>query len=373
MKFTVSTKPLSNALDLGVVNANISKFYKRSCVAQLTATKDTLRINLQASFICSELILKGSGSDDSTATALVDCAMLKSLVGTFEANLTTIEFIEGGVVLHSGSSKFNLASLEVGEDVELDRPEGVESATAPTVKVDNSGWKFIKDYQLYAAATTFVHPVYTRVWVGASGDVIVGDFDNSLFTFSKKGALGETCLISDTIVNLFTSLPEGAEITKLEKGYRVDVKTDGFEFAASFTPQHESDEGVGSYRSDIILETNVKDPNNLIKVNAPTISKFLSQADLLSSGSQSRLIVALKGDELQIKDENVDCKVKVEGACQDFQANFSFTYFRTLFSNLNEDVVEISPIISQTESGQDVVEAITVSTPDLSVVLGSEE
>jgi hypothetical protein len=60
VKFTVSTKPLSNALDLGVINANISKYYQTSCLAQITCNKHDLRINLEASFIRTELHPKGS-------------------------------------------------------------------------------------------------------------------------------------------------------------------------------------------------------------------------------------------------------------------------------------------------------------------------
>ena len=84
---------------------------------------------------------------------------------------------------------------------ELARPALVPEG-AIKVKIDNSDWKFVKDYQMYAIGMSFVHPVYTQVWIGSEGDVIVGDFDNSIFTFSKKNKLGKTCLLSNTIFYL---------------------------------------------------------------------------------------------------------------------------------------------------------------------------
>ena len=111
MKFTVSTKPLQNAIDLGIIKENISKFNQKSCLAQVTASRENLRINIEAPSIYTEIVLRGSGDSDEEETIFVDCALLRQLVDSFDKDVTTIEFVDGGIVLHSGSSKFTLAKL----------------------------------------------------------------------------------------------------------------------------------------------------------------------------------------------------------------------------------------------------------------------
>ena len=123
MNFTLSTKPFADALDLGVIPANISKYYRLSCLAQLTASKRELRINLEASNVVTEILLKGSGDSDETVTGFVDALILKQLVGTLESNTVTLEYTSGAIVLHSGSSKFNLPFLAESGDGELRSPQ----------------------------------------------------------------------------------------------------------------------------------------------------------------------------------------------------------------------------------------------------------
>ena len=368
MKFTLSTKPFANALDLGVVPKNVSKYYVKSCIAQLTATRDSLRINLEAASISTEIILRGSGDTDETVTRFVDCLVLKNLVGTLESSTVTIEYTDGGIILHSGTSKFSLVKTTEEGEMELARPELADNAS-PSIKIDASDWKFISDLQMDAIAMSFVHPVYTYVWVGQSGDVIVGDFDNSLFTFSKKNKLGQTCLLNDTIVNLFNSLPEGATLTQLNEGYRIDVKTDGFEYAAQFKPKHEEDEGVGSYNSQMILSMlEVDDSTSSIKVPVAAISKFLSPADLLSSRTDDSVELSLSGNELKLKDENIDCKITVEGNAGEFSALFETALLKSVLGNVDQDFVSMVPMIQE-----GVTVGIIVKTDNMSVVLGSRE
>ena len=368
MKFTLSTKPLVDALNIGVINGNISKFYLKSCLAQLTATKKALTINLEASAVVSEIILKGQGDSDETATVFVDCLLLKQLVSTFESSTVTIEYIEGGIILHSGSSKFTLSKMIEGTQLSLRTPE-LAPKNSVSIPVDKSKWKFIEDYQMYAIAMSFVTPIYTRVWMGSDGQVIVCDFNEQLFTTSSKGSLGQTCLVSDTIVNLFNNLPDDAKITQIGKSYRIDVKTDGFEYAAQFDPQYEGDEGVGNYKSDVILDTMHADETNCFSVPVLAVAKSLSQSDLLSRSSDDTIVMSLEGDEFRLKDENIDCKVKVEGNCAPFKVEFTTRLLKSVMSNLDEDVVKISPVID--ESG--VAAGIVLWTSDLKVMLGGRD
>lgn len=365
MKFTLSTKPLADALDLGVIQANISKYYRVSCLAQLTATKHDLRINLEASSVVTELFLKGTGDEDGPATAFVDCLVLKQLVGTFEANTTTIEWTEGGIILHSGSSKFTLPFLAESEDGELKRPQ-LAPEGAPKVPVDLNDWKFIKDYQMYAVALSFVHPIYTNAWIGQDGDVIVGDFDNSMFTFSKKSKLGRTCLLPDTIINLFNSLPEGANITLMDKSYRVDVKTDTFEYAAEFSPKYEDEDNNGNYSAGAIMETVSKNEENAIKIAVAPIAKLLSQADLLSSSGDTAINFKVIGNEVQIYDDNVDCKIKFEGSCPEFNIPLNSSQFKSIIGHVDNETIKISPAWMEDE-----VAGLTIWTDNLTVMVGA--
>lgn len=371
MKFTVTTKPLADALNLGVIDGNISKYFQRSCLAQITTTKHDLKINLEAASITTEIILKGSGDVDETKTDFVDCKVLKQLVNTFDASVTTINFIEGGVELQSGSSKFVLPRLidaDVAENAQLDVPS-LPPEGAPRVKIDQSNWKFIKEHQMYAIAMSFVKPVYTKVWVGEGGDVIVSDFDNSLFTHSKKSNLGRTCLLADTIINLFNSLPEGADITQLEDSYRIDLKTDAFEYAAEFKPKHEEDPDMGSYEADSIIGLMKKDDSHKIQVNTAEFMKYLGQASLLARATDTDITLSLSDGFLSLKDNNVDCKSKVETSCPDFTAGFKTDAFKSVLSNVDEETISMAPMFD--ESG--VVTGLVIWTSDLSVVLGSTE
>ena len=365
MQFTLSTRPFADALNLGVIPSNVSKYYSKSCLAQLTADRHQLRINLEASSISTEILLKGSGDQDEPVTTFVDCLVLTQLVGTFETSTVTIEYVEGGIVLHAGKSKFNLANMIADNAGELRRPESAPEGAAK-IKLDNSDWKFVKDYQMYAIGMSFVHPVYTQVWIGDQGDIIVGDFDNSIFTFSKKNKLGKTCLLSNTIINLFNTLPEGAEITQLDRSYRVEVKTDAFEYASEFTPKYESDEGVGSYSSEIILPMAAKNEENNIEIPVAPVNKFLSQASLLSSGSEDRITLAYENGEIQIKDDNVDCRLEVQGTCKNCAGEFKTALFKSVFGNVDSETIHLSPVVEG-----DILVSIVIWTDNLSVVLAT--
>ena len=365
MNFTLSTKPFADALDLGVIPANISKYYRLSCLAQLTATKHELRINLEANGVVTEVLLKGQGTEDGPVTGFVDCLILKQLVGTFEANTTTLEYTEGGIVLHSGSSKFNLPYLADSADGELRRPQ-LAPEGANKIPVNLKDWEFIKNYQMYAIALSFVHPIYTNVWIGESGDVIVGDFDNSLFTFSKKNKLGRTCLLSDTIINLFNSLPEGANVTLMDKSYRVDVKTDGFEYASEFTPKYEDDGAVGSYSADAIMESIIKDEANTFKLPVAPIAKFLSQSELLASSKDNRIEFGVSGQEVRLHDESVDCKIKIEGNCSEFNIPLNASLFKPIIGHVDAETVSVCPVMLDGTVG-----GLSLWTDNLTVMIGA--
>lgn len=369
MKFTVSTKPLDDALSLGVIKSNVSKFYQKSTLAQVTADRKSLRINLEAAAVTSELVLKGVGDADEPKTVFVDCLLLKDLVSTLDANTTEIEYAEGGIVLHSGKSKFTLPQVLEEADIELKKPSTVP-AEAEVIDLNKADWKFVDDHQMFAIAMSFIHPVYTNVWVGNNGDVLVGDFDNSIFTRSNRSKLGSTCLLPDTIINLFNSLPEGSKIMKLDKSYLIKVTTDSFEYSAEFIPKNEADEGVGSYNSEIILGMLQTDDAKSISVNVEKINKALSQATLLNKDNEAKMTFNLSGNTLILSDENIDCTIDLDKpAPEDYTQKFKTVFLKSILANMDEETIKIMPM----KQDEDTLVGIVVWTKNMAVVLASVE
>lgn len=372
MNFTVSTKPLQDALALGVIKSNVSKFYQKSTIAEITADRKSLKINLEAPSVISELVLKGTGDFDGPITVFVDCLTLKDLISTLDANSTTIEYTTGGIIIHSGKSKFTLPQVIEEADIELKKPSMVP-AEAQVIELSKADWKFVDDHQMFAIAMSYIHPVYTNVWVGASGDVLVGDFDNGIFTRSSKNKLGSTCLLSDTIINLFNSLPEGSHITRIGDSYLIKVTTDSFEYSAEFVPKNESDEGVGSYNSEIILGMFNTEDEKAIKVNTDKISKVLSQATLLSRNNENTIQISVNGRELVLKDDNVDCHIELDAdAPENYSQKFKTVLLKDMITNMDEETIRIVPM-KQSNDGQDTIVGIVSWTKNMAVVIAGVE
>jgi hypothetical protein len=345
MKFTLSTKPLVDALDLTIINANISNQFARSTMVELTATSNTLQINVEASSICAQAILKGTGDEMGPKVAFVSSALFKQLIGTLEASQVTLEYVEGGIIVHAGSHQFTFSNIVDATDMHLKTPV-TEGLVNPQV-VDKGDWKFINDYQDFAISESFIHPVYTRVWVGANSNVLTGDFDVSLFTKSEKNKLGITCLLKETIVNLFNQVPDGTQIYQAGTDLVLVSKTDSVEFTAQITPQYESDESVGSYNSDIILSLMTPDVNGGVKVNTAPILKLLSQADLLRDSVDDTVNVTVTPGSIHIVNRKVDGTIPVDEDQKEpvtYTLKFRLAHLKSILSNLPEDKVTLTPV-----------------------------
>lgn len=368
MNFTTNTKPFAEALNLGIINANVANYHKKSNIVQLTADAHTLRINVEASQICSQMLLKGAGDTEQSATIFVSSLLLKQLVATLESATVILEFAENGLVIHSGKSKYTLPKMVDASDIELTPPKLLDSA-AVMILLDKSDWKFIKDRQLFAIAMSFVHPVYTKVWIGAEGDVIVGDYDNSVFTHSTKNKLGSTCLLSDTIVNLFTCLPDGAKICKSGKDYIITYECDSFSYVTQFTPFYEDDEGVGSYNSEIFL-TMMTPPASGLGVSPAALSRILGQAELLGGSSDDTITLAVKENTIHISDKNIDCDLPIISgvATDEFTITFKTESLKKVISNYTDEKLEISAFVQD-----DTVGGLLIWTNELVTIIGGAE
>ena len=368
MKFTTSTKPFQNAIDLGIIKENISKFNQKSCLAQVTATRENLRINIEAPSIYTEMVLKGSGDSDTETSVYVDCSSLRQLVDSFDKDVTTLDFVEGGIVLHSGSSKFTLPKLIESNNLSLTRPaDAAENATS--IELKSGDWKFVKDHQMFAISIWMIHPVYTKVWIGEGGKVIVGDIDNVIFTLSEKSNLGSTCLLNPTIINLFTNLPEGSKIQKIDNSYLLTVDTDGYLLKSQFVPEYEADEGVGSYNSDAILET-LNKTEAYIEVDVAPIIKFLNQADIIATAQDTSTFFKIEGNKLTLTRGASDLKLDVTktGELADYSGDFKSTFFKSIFSSVDSDKIKIGPVYNEEE-----LSGCVFWTDSLAVVLAFQE
>ena len=364
MKFTTNAKPLAEALNLGIIDSNVSNYYKRSCITQLTANADTLTINVESSRIRTEIRIKGSGEGEP-AKAFVDSLLFKKLINTLESTVT-FEFEENGIRIQSGKSKFSIGN-SFGDavdsmDFSLSAPDPISSDVEFT-DVDKYAWKFIKDNQMYAISTSFTFPVYTKVWVGEHGDVLVGDFEDNRFTHSKKSNLGATCLLSDTIINLFNSIPETSKIARVGNDYVIRFSKDSYEYVTQFTPQYESEEDVGSYKSDIFLNK-MKHPDSFNRIIPVSVTKLLNQAKLLAPSGINVIKMTVKDNMMSLDDNNVHGQIEIEGDPSiEYSLLFKLDELRQVINNYGDQKISIAPIM-----GDGFVIGICVWSDDMTTI-----
>lgn len=346
MKFTVSTKPLKNVTDLGIIKANISKYYYRSSIVQITASRDTLKLNIEASGIKTRMTLKGSGDSDKPVTIMVECAKFKTLLNSIETDVVTLEFIEGGMYVHAGSSKFAISQMVDSADVQLSEPiDQYQAASTMTIKPED--WQFIKDHQMYAISGSENHPVYKHVWISENKDVIVGDYDLGIFTYSKRGDFGSTCLLSSSLINLLTSIPEGSTISKVDRNYVLTISTDSYSMITEFTPKYEDDEAVGSYNSEIILGM-LNHPEKYIKLEVSPIIKFINQSAILSQTDADKILdFTIKDETLTLTNRTSSYSMPVS-ATDPYTVKFATEFIKSVLSNFDSDEICIAPMTRDT-------------------------
>ena len=358
MKFTVSSKALKNVTSLGIIKANISQFYYRSNVAQITATQDALKINIEASGIMTEMTLKGSGDEDTTKSVMIECAKFKNLIDSIDNDIITLEFIEGGIYVHAGRSKFAIPQLMDTNDAQLNAPnQGLTRDSVITIKPED--WQFVKDHQMYAISKSEKRPVYKNVWVGENKELIVGDMDISLFTYSNYGEFDTTCLLPPSLINLFISIPEGARIARCGRTYLLEIETDSYSMVTEFTPKYEDDETVGSYNAKIILSKLVH-PENFVTVDISSIIKFINQASIVNQADVGKITEFIIADnQLTLNNRTNSCSMEVTSS-ENYQVNFATEFLKRVLSGFDADQVNIAPMYGNmvTPDGQQIQRVI---------------
>lgn len=361
MRFETNTKPIVAGLDLGIITSNITKFYQKSCIVELTIEENALRINTEVSAVKSEMVFKGSVSGEGANHVFVDSLLFKNLMKTITSDTVEFEVSEDGLTVYSGKSKFNLAQVVSGEDLELSRPRQ-DYEILSSFDVDKAGWEFIKDQQMYAIAMSFIHPVYTHAWLSDAGDVIVGDFDNSIFTHSRAASLTSTCLLTDTIINLLSIVPEDSKIIQLGRNYEIKVQTDPYTYLCEFTPRYEDEEGIGDYSSGLILQ--LFNHGEGVVLDSRVVGKYISQAELFTTTNEDTINLEICKDHFSLVNQHVNCKIPVTSPFQEFSVTFKISLLKDAISHMDNEKVSICPLIQG-----DQVSGIVLWTDNIETVL----
>lgn len=311
MKFTLSTKPLAKALDLAVP-ANVSPNYKIGTLAQLTVEGKELRINFQSKGILSEVRFKGAPeTPDMKETVFVDNNVLKQLVSSFDTNTVQIDYVEGGIQLTAGKSNFLLPKLSYAEEITISRPDE-SKYTADVAKLNTDAWKYVKNNQAHLLAVSFEFPVYTMIHVSDKGDVLSGDFQDSMFSHSSKSDLGQTCLISSEITDLLASIPENATFKRNESNYLIQVNGEGYQYVSEVSPKHEFDSDMGDYNAEILLNE-LEHPDHFVSISPDALRKVLNQSALLESVKDDTMDITFDKSSINIKNASINCDIPSEG------------------------------------------------------------
>ena len=369
MKFTVSTKPLKDSINLAVIKKNVVDSYRKSGLALITADNHELKINLESDKIYTQVVLQGSGDETEERKVYVDCIRFRDIVSTFTASVTTIEFIDNGVRLHSGSSKITLPKIIDVDNMELEVPATPTDGSA-TIDLNKANWKFVENHQMYAKPTsienTVAAPVYINIWCGADKDIIVGDMINNLFTHSKKSDFTEECLISDLIVNLFNAVPDGAKIYKTDKGYAITVSTDGYSYLSEFMLVSENGTSPEDYNAQVFLNMFNTENKDSIGVDTTEIMTFLNQFAIVDGDSTSKPKISIRvdGDNMTLISPSIEQSVNIDNPKNlNFELAFDPKYIRSIITNLDNDKVRLYPL----ENGGKLA-GLIASTDEMQVI-----
>lgn len=349
MKFTVNVQPLKDALSYTVVRENISKFFEKSTVVELTVENECLKVNTQATSLVSEAVVRGCCDCQDIGRAIVDSTLFKSLVSSIDSVEVTLEFKETCVSVLSGKSTFDVPKLLSEEDdASLDKPVSCSAEDNSILNVDV--WKSVQSNQLYAVASSMIRKAYTYVWMSSDKGVLTGDLDMSFFTHYPESDLPGTFLVKPTIVNMLASMPDGCEVVHVEDlTYQVRFDLDSFSFCAEFSLQHEGSEDIGEYDSEIILDMVEAKSDSNVKLLKSSLSSAVKKAQLFSSASKPYCTVTCSRKGMYVVTDNVDCMVCSDECEKEYSSKFMVSDLDMVVSHMPSDEVEVSPIVKQGE------------------------
>lgn len=364
MKFTSNTKPLQDVLDLVVVQGNISKFYAKSTILQLSAdSKGQLKLNTEADCVISQATLKGNVDKIEDKVLFVDAVLFKQLISTLDSATVSLDFGEDLITVYAGKSKFTVPNLLSAADMALQTPS---EPGGEQCELKQELWKAVKNKQMYALSDNFVKLVYTFVYNGTK-EIIVGDYTNSLFTRTMKVGLPSQCLLPATIVSVILGVDDKAKIYHIDRSFVLVSNTDAYEFVAELKPKYETAPEIGSYNADAIDELFTAAGADGLTVPAARIKNLLSQTSLLSEGDSPTIKITASGSNLKLMSDNVDGDVegKPIGNPVSFEIEFKLKSIINIISNLTGETIGIYPSMDEDGSAS----ACIFKDEDVSVIL----
>ena len=351
MEFTVNTKPLKSAMAMLLVSGNVTNANPRSSIVELTASKDTLKLNTQSTGIKSEVRLIGNGTDDSTEKFIANIGLFKSLINSLNATQTTLCFEENCLQIKSGKTTLSVKKDDNISGMSLMTPtipdiDAIEAADA----VDVADWKFVKEHQAYALSRiTKPSAVYTYFFFTEDGEVIAGDYVHSLFSKSECGQLDKNCLVSPFIINLMATMPAEAKFVCKDDNYVVVVKNDSFDYYAQVEVVADA-ETIEAYPHEAILSLLGDTETKGINFEIEELKAVLNQASLLSSTLEPEISIDLSKNVIHIKDTNVESSIIGEGEVSDpCTLAFDLVVLKSIVDKCSDNKITIFPSISDDE------------------------
>lgn len=356
MTFTCKTKALVDALNLGIINANINTYDAKSNLIMLRADKTKLSLNLESSVndVKTELTINGSGDSDTSSNVFLNNVIFKQLMSTINTDTISLIFEDHGVKIVSGKSEFDLpsdATFVSADALEFNKPNAPkETATELDLHIDD--WKYVKEHQVFALANqgdgrinSSAYPMYRYLWVSDSGDVLSGDITTEIFTYTTKGHLANTCLLSGVMLNLLISMPETTKFYNDGNDYYLVYKTEDFEYLTQWVPRFESDTGLGSYNSEVFLNM-LEHTSSSIQIDSAALGNLLRQAELLSKQTDTNISFSVSGSTLTVKNSRVKNDFTCVGSSDvDYTISLEIAKFKKIIDTFGGDIIDISPVV----------------------------
>lgn len=382
MKITVSTEALKSGLSTLILDSSISKFNPKSCITRLTMSSGSLQLDTEYSEIKSRLKMDCTADTDDLKVIYVESSVFKRLIGSLNTGDVSLEITdkdETTLVVYAGKSKFFVPQIAEYQDVRFGIESGdiedLETLFDKSAKFDFSAWKFVSNYQLYAIADSITSlKAYTNVYVGEDNSIIVGDYNNNLFTYSNKNTVFDSCMLPGSVVRLLIAYPEDSSVAHGDNGLWYIMchnESGNYSLISEFKTKPETD--TENYQSDKILPLMVHDDKSAVTIpNLAAIRDVLAQGSVLVSNKNDYVInLSVDKGKLHIYGNNMEYTENVDNADVSFNAAFRLQHFIDTISHLDSNEVTIMPKYRKDRNGNDVVIAILLWTENLTVVLGS--
>jgi hypothetical protein len=382
MDVTLSTEALKSGLSTLILDSSISKFNPKSCITRITMSSGILQLDTEYADIKSRLKINCISDVDDLKVIYVESSVFKKLINSLNTGDVVLEISDKDsttLVVRAGKSKFYVPQIAEYQDVKF----GIDSADIEdmaklfdnSTKFDFSAWKFISNYQLYALADSVTAlKAYTNVYVGEDNAIIVGDYNNNLFTYSNKNTVFDSCMIPGSVVKLLISYPEDSSVARGDNGLwyiMCQSEKDNYSLVSEFKTLEESD--TLNYQSDKILPLMVHDNKLAVTIpNLASIKDVLAQGSILVNNKNDYVInLSVENGKLRVYGNNMEYVENVDNSEINFTVGFRLQHFIDTISHLDSNEITIMPKYRKDRNGNEIVIAILIWTENLTVVLGA--